>query len=364
MKLRKATARLARPRYRDAATTPQASNRSGVSAHGLDRREDRRRPGDRLLVGIAEQRRRHPSPALRNRPRLLAQCRHVARPHPEQAHIPSTSPARIGPAASPALDENRSILRSVTLKGLPVASAWHSRSRSSGKSGNRRDLRTINATMAEAAEISGYAFGIDWNEPPWRLSLSLGSCYFQSHSQDRGGPGPRMPSSRPRGRSEPIRRAIGPGRYVRRRHDRAFPDGEAGGRPAPKYTRKDHRAVRRRACRFASEGPGDRRGGARPRDQGARPPGRQFRLGQLPRSGPGPARAGGRAPRAEAMGNAQRLVAGLRQRAGQHRRRGEARRLAGRRVGLDLPLGDARQSGGDPRPGRPPGRDRARRARP
>ena len=91
-----------------------------VRAHGLDRREDRGRPGNRLLVGIAEQRRRHPPPPVRNRARLLAQCRHVAGRHPEQAHDPSTSPARIGPAASPALDENRSIVRSVTLKGLPV----------------------------------------------------------------------------------------------------------------------------------------------------------------------------------------------------------------------------------------------------
>ena len=36
--------------------------------------------------------------------------------------------------------------------------------------------------------------------------------------------------------------------------------------------------------------------GAGPGDQGAGPPGRQLRLGQLSRSGPRPARAGGRAP--------------------------------------------------------------------
>ena len=63
-----------------------------------------------------------------------------------------------------------------------------------------------------------------------------------------------------------------------------------------------------------------------------------------------------------AVGDAQRLLAGLRQRPGQHRCRGEARRLAGRRVGPDLPVGDAGEPGGDPRPGRPAGRDRAGRA--
>jgi hypothetical protein len=36
----------------------------------------------------------------------------------------------------------------------------------------------------EFVNIAVNAFGSDWNEPPWRQSVSLGSCYFQSQPQD------------------------------------------------------------------------------------------------------------------------------------------------------------------------------------
>ena len=52
------------------------------------------------------------------------------------------------------------------------------------------------------------------------------------------------------------------------------------------------------------------------------------------------------------------------ERASQYRCRGEARRLAWRRIRPDPPVCDAGESGGYSRPGWPPGCDRARRARP
>ena len=57
-------------------------------AHGLDRREDRRRPGDRLLVGIAKQRRRtrDPSPPV---------------PAPVVGAVPARRPATSGTDAIP-----------------------------------------------------------------------------------------------------------------------------------------------------------------------------------------------------------------------------------------------------------------------
>ena len=143
---------------------------------------------------------------------------------------PLTSPTRFGRASSPVFDENRSILRSVTLKTFcrqrPAA-----RSRATGE--NTQSARSTHhkAAIAEAAEISGYAFGSDCNEPPWRLSLTLASWSFQSHSQDRGGPGGRKPCLHQEQSQET---ALGPCRNVRRRHDRALPHGSARGRPAPK----------------------------------------------------------------------------------------------------------------------------------
>ena len=87
------TARLARPRYRDAATTPQSSNRSGGTPMASIAVKTAAVAGDRLLVGIAEQRRWHPRPALRNWAR--ASCAGPARRPASSGTVacPTTSPA-------------------------------------------------------------------------------------------------------------------------------------------------------------------------------------------------------------------------------------------------------------------------------
>ena len=140
------------------------------------------------------------------------------------------------------------------------------------------------------------------------------------------------------------------------------PMEKLGRSPAPEQAGEDHRAVRRGASRsHLKDLVVDEVGAGRRIVVDGRRAG-QFRLGQLPGPGPGPAGPGGDPSRAGALGDAQRRVAGVRQRPGQHRGRGEAGRLARGRVGPDPSLGDAGEHGGDPRTGRPAGRHRHGRA--
>ena len=57
----------------------------GGAAHGLDGREDRGGSGDRLLVGVAQQRRHRAPPTFRHGAWLTPQAGHVARSHLDQS---------------------------------------------------------------------------------------------------------------------------------------------------------------------------------------------------------------------------------------------------------------------------------------
>ncbi len=171
--------------------------------------------------------RRHPSGTgpgfLRNAGTSLGVMRNRA--------FPMTSPARTGPASSPALDEIRSILRSVTVKNLPERSDRPSQSYLRGKIRKLRDLRTTSRQLRKQRRfrvMPSEAIGTNHLAPESIFSIML----FQSHSRHEDG---RQEAEE---RSKAVRRPCATSgsstvlclrssvfRHVRRRHDRALPDG-------------------------------------------------------------------------------------------------------------------------------------------
>ena len=126
-------------------------------------------PGHRLLIGIAKQRRRHPSPPFRNRPGFFRSTgtspgliRNSAYP------ITSPATARLAAAVSTALDA-KSLHCSIRHTESPSLATprvpdhdhiW--------EFGHTAQFADCAQKWRTPSEIAVYPIGNDWIEPPWR----------------------------------------------------------------------------------------------------------------------------------------------------------------------------------------------------